>query len=402
VNVSATDIAVVGAGLVGLSACALLENQGYRVALIDPSAGQTALPDPYDLRTYALTPASMRLFDRLGVGAAMQATRIAQFHGMRVWDANSDGVIEFGAAALGRECLGYVVEHANLICALNAVLAVRSGVTRITGRVNALHQGDAGVRLGLDTGAELRASLVLGCDGANSGMRELLGLLQKARDYVQHALVCNVEVECDHDNIARQRFLGDGPLAFLPLPEARMCAVVWSTTPERAAHAASASDDDFMTMLGTAFGHTLGKVRATSERLALPLQTLHTGQYAVDRAVLLGDAAHVVHPLAGQGLNLGLMDAAALAEVLGPRDDLTLKLPHAALRRFERMRRGENLVMLKVTDQINRLFRDEHPLVRRVRGFGMTAIGGLVPLKHWLILRAMGDVGDVPAIAARR
>jgi 2-polyprenyl-6-methoxyphenol hydroxylase-like FAD-dependent oxidoreductase len=118
--------------------------------------------------------------------------------------------------------------------------------------------------------------------------------------------------------------------------------------------------------------------------------------------VLLGDAAHVVHPLAGQGLNLGLMDAAALAEVLGPRDDLTLKLPRAALRRFERMRRSENLVMLKVTDQINRLFRDEHQLVRRVRGFTMTAVGGLVPLKHWLILRAMGDVGDVPVIAALR
>lgn len=396
------DIAVVGAGVVGLCVCALLEKLGYRIALIDRDPRPPPLPEPYDLRTYALTPASMRVFDKLGVSAALQASRIAEIRAMRVWDAGSDGALEFSAAALGRRRLGTIVEQSNLLCALHTVLAARSEVVRFTGRLSGLDQCADIVHLRLDSGEQLSAPLVLACDGADSTMRGLLGLNPNAVEFAQHAIVCNVEVERDHDNVARQRFLAAGPLAFLPLPAARMCAIVWSTTPQQAARAAGASNDAFAAMLGSAFDHALGRVRATSERLVVTLRTLHAGHYAVARTVLLGDAAHVVHPLAGQGLNLGLMDAAALAEALGPREALGLRFPRTALRRFERARRGENLAWLKLTEHLNRLFRDEHRSIQRLRGAGLSAVDRILPLKHWLMLRAMGELGDVPAIASKR
>ncbi len=401
-NSNTYDIAVVGAGIVGLTVCALLEKQGYRIALIDPVLQPPPLPDPYDLRTYALTPASMRLLGQLGVYGATHSSRIADFCGMHVWDADSEGAVQFSAAELGRERLGSIIEHSNLMGGLHKVIETRPNITHIVGAVEALDQSDIDVCLTLKTGEQLRAVLVLACDGANSPLRKRLDLAASSHDFTQHALVCNVEVELHHDKIARQRFLASGPLAFLPLPEPRACAIVWSTTREQAARAASATEGAFRNMLGTAFGYALGVVRESGERLVLPLQTLHASRYAVGRTVLLGDAAHVVHPLAGQGLNLGLMDAAALVEVLGQRDDLTLRFPSSALRRFERMRRGENLAMLKLTDQLNRLFLAEHSLVRRIRGTGMTAVNRITPIKHWLMLRAMGDVGDVPAIAAVR
>lgn len=396
------DIAVVGAGVVGLSICALLENHGYRIALIDPVTQPPPLPARHDLRTYAITPASMRLFDKLGVSGALERSRLAEFCGMQIWDANSDGAVNFSAASLGRARLGYIVEHSNLMIALHRTLASRGNVTQIAGSVNAIEQGDLDVSLTFNSGDKLGAELVLACDGANSPLRRLLGLSANTRDFTQHAVVCNVEVELEHDRIARQRFLASGPLAFLPLPQPHQCAIVWSTSSEQAARAANASDLEFRNTLGSAFDYALGAIHDTSERLVLPLQTLHAAQYAVGRTVLLGDAAHVVHPLAGQGLNLGLMDAAALAQVLGARDELNLRFPSSCLRRYERMRRGENSAMLRVTDHLNRLFGDEHSFTRRARGTGMTVVNGIAPLKHWLMLRAMGDVGDVPTIASLR
>ncbi len=394
------DIAVVGAGIVGLSVSALLNDLGYRTALIDPLTRPPPLPDHFDLRTYAITPASMRLFEKLGVNAAMEHSRIAEFCGMQVWDADSDGAVQFSAVELGRERLGWIVEHSNLMIALHHSLVHRPNVTRIAGSVNAIDQTENDVGLVLNNDQQFRAALVVACDGANSPLRRLLKLDAVARDYVQNAVVCNVQVELEHAKIARQRFLANGPVAFLPLPQAHECAVVWSTTREQAVQALNASDEDFLQALGLAFDHRLGAIRGTSDRIIVPLQTLHTNHYTVGRVALLGDAAHVVHPLAGQGLNLGLMDAAALAEVLGPREELNLRFPRRSFRQYERMRRGENTAMLKITDQLNRLFRDEHDLTRRLRGTGMQFVDRVRPLKKWLMLRAMGDVGDVPAIAA--
>lgn len=393
---------MVGAGAVGLASALALAKQGYRVTLIDPDQTVPDLAVDYDLKTFALTPASMRLIERLGVADQLDLNRLEAFHGMQVWDGNSEASIEFSAAALGRECLGYMVEDSNLTRALHLAVERSDLITRRNNLLAGILLSDSDVELRFSDGSTpITVGLLVGCDGANSQVRSLLGIEAKRIEYTQHALVCNVEVEYCHGSVARQRFLSDGPIAFLPLPDQHTCAVVWSTTPEQASIALNASKSDFERLLGNAFANALGSLNLTSERVILPLQKLHTEKYTTGRAVLLGDAAHVVHPLAGQGLNLGLMDAAALAECLGAHEKLKLKFPGASLRRFERMRRGENLAMLNLTDQLNRLFRQNSQLVVSLRSAGMRGVSRFWPLKHWLMLRAMGDVGDVPELAAR-
>jgi 2-polyprenylphenol 6-hydroxylase len=395
------DIAIVGAGVVGLCAGLLLARAGFKISIIDPINVIPTLPEAYDLKTYALTPASMRMFKRLNVAVELEKQRICELHGMQVWDAGSRGAIEFSAQALGRDSLGSIVEHANLVRALRLAIGQCEQIRQVSDRVVDIKFTDRLNILNLERGAPIHAELVLGCDGANSPVRQLLGVDTRRVEYVQQALVCNVEVQYPHAQIARQRFLPNGPIAFLPLAAKNSCAVVWSTSPEEALVALEAPSESFEGMLVAAFDYRLGNVRLTSERKVIPLQKLHSARYVVNRAILLGDAAHVVHPLAGQGLNLGLMDAAALAQSLGQREKLTLRFPRAALRQFERMRRGENLAMLSFTDQINKIFRRDHRLIKGVRGTGMCAFDRLIPLKHWIMLRAMGDYGDVPSIASR-
>ena len=396
------DIAVVGAGVVGITAALLLARNGYEVALIDPAAppGPFRPTSDYDIRVYALTPASLRVFTALGAAATLDPDRLAAFRGMHVWDAGSDGMLHFEAGRLGRESLGTIIEHANLHASLHALAAGARNLTRLGTAVSAMETGDERCVLHLDNGGHVDAALVVACDGANSQVREQLGIAANASAFRQDAIICNVETERPHASIARQRFLDDGPLAFLPLPPAHACSIVWTTSPHAAAAAVAAPDAVFAAQLAEAFSGELGVIRSTGPRCAVPLQRLHAQRYVVGRSVLLGDAAHVVHPLAGQGLNLGIMDAAALAEVFGPRSELELRFPRAAQSRFERMRRGENLVMLQTTTALNRLFRDQHRIGKRARGLGMRAVDAITPLKHWLMLRAMGDVGDVPAIAA--
>lgn len=396
------DIAVVGAGVVGITAALLLARNGYEVALIDPAAapGPFRPTADYDIRTYALTPASLRVFTALGAAATLDPERLAAFRGMQVWDAGSNGMLRFDAGQLGRESLGTIIEHANLHAALHALAAGARGLTRVTAAVSATEIGEERCTLQLDHGGHVDAAIVLACDGANSSMRTQLGVATNTGTFRQDAIICNVETERPHASVARQRFLDDGPLAFLPLPPAHACSIVWTTSPQAAAAAVAAPDAVFAMQLAAAFDGELGAVQATGPRRAVPLQRLHAEHYVVGRIVLLGDAAHVVHPLAGQGLNLGIMDAAALAEVFAQRSELELRFPRSALSRFERMRRGENLAMLQTTTALNRLFRDQHRIGKRARGLGMRAVDALTPLKHWLMLRAMGDVGDVPAIAA--
>jgi len=394
------DIAIGGAGIVGLCVAALFGSRGYRMALIDPAAPQYHLGAPYDLRTYALTPASMRVLGAVGAHAALDRARIAPFAAMSVWDAASTGRLTFTAASLGRERLASLVEHDNLMVALNAVCSGRGDLTRVAGMVTEIVQEPAAVHLRLDSGATIEAALFIGCAGGDSRLGELVGIETRSQSFEQSAVVCNVEMADVHDFVARQRFLPSGPLALLPLPEPHTCAVVWSTSPEQAQYAVDAPDDTFVALLTECFGAAPGAIRSSTRRLSFPLRSLSAEHYYRERTVLLGDAAHVVHPLAGQGLNLGIMDAAALAEVFDPRDELNLQFPRAALRRFERMRRAENMLMLQLTDRLNALFRDDGRFLRSLRGGGMKFVDRIQPLKHWLMLRAMGDVGDVPEIAA--
>lgn len=393
------DAVVIGASITGATTACLLHDAGYRVCLIDPVALHPARTDSYDLRTYALTPASMRVLATLGVWQKLDAQRICAYTGMQVWDGEGLGQIAFSSGELGRTALGYIVEHANLMFALDDKIKRSAPIATRIARLEHLRCSETACVVTLDNAERISAPLVLACDGAASRVRELAEIPTVSHDYRQCAIVCNVETELPHENIARQRFLAAGPLAFLPLPLAHLSSIVWTTTVAQAAWAKEASDEVFCAALAGAFDLRLGRVMTTTRRLVFPLQRLHADRYIATRVALVGDAAHVVHPLAGQGLNLGLMDAAALVETLTRICSSDLAYPQPALRRYERWRRGENLLLLQLTDKLNRLFGLTHPAAKWLRGFGLNATNQLPFVKHWLAVRAMGDAGDLPAIA---
>ena len=390
------DVAVVGAGIVGVTTALVCAARGYRVGLIGPPAIADAPVQNYDLRTYALTPASMRLFDGLGVRSHLDSSRVAPFLSMRVWDASGAGRIVFDPISLGRRHLAELVEHHALYRALAICGRGHANITWVEDSVADVRPASTVIELETHGRRTLRAAVTVACDGADSRVRNALNIVAEHAAFQQSAVVCNVTVDRPHEFIARQCFLHSGPLAFLPLPDEKQCAIVWSTTNEMAAALVGGTDQHFIAALENAFRGDLAPLSVRSERRSFPLLSMHAARYVHDRCVLLGDAAHVVHPLAGQGLNLGLMDAAALGESLGERNPSTLEFPRRALCRYERMRRGENLLMVKSTAAINAMFRHQHAWLVRLRGVGMCGVEHSGALKSWLILRAMGEVGDVP------
>lgn len=395
------DIAVVGGGVVGMVSALLLADAGFDVMLVDPVTQLPARDDPYDLRTFALTPASQRILAHCGVWGALDLARVSTFQAIEVWDGAGDGLVRFDASAGVRLPLAYLVELSNLITACHRTLALRARIRDLAGQVNVVVMNERECVLHLADGRELVAGVVLACDGADSPLRALCGIEVDEVDYGQQAIVANVTTTLPHAGTARQRFLASGPLAMLPLPPPCETAVVWSTSPEEAAWALACTDEEFCARLGTAFESRLGRVLATSRRLTFPLRRQHAREYVHERVALVGDAAHVVHPLAGQGLNLGLLDAATLAELLASRESIALRAPQSLLKRYARMRRGENLLMLMVTDQLNRLFAATNPAMVQLRNAGLRMTQHLRPLKRRLLARAMGDSGELPEIARR-
>ena len=394
----AVDIAIAGAGVVGATAACLLADAGFEVTVIDPSSLPEVEDDGYDLRVFSLTPATLAVLKHAGIWSNVNQRRIARYRRMEVWDAGSRGRIAFDGADIGLDCLGEIVEFANLAHGAAAALQERRVAVRAS-RLEMLEELPDGCRLTLGTGERLDAAVVLGCDGRQSLVRELAGIGWTERDEIQHAVVANLVCELAHGAVARQRFLPEGPLAFLPLPPSHEVSIVWSTTPERAAWAVDAAPEAFCAAVGEAFELALGKVLATSPRLAFPLRRLHANDYTTGRVALAGDAAHTILPLAGQGLNLGLLDVAAFAEVLRAAGRPALAAPKSALRRYARRRRGENMAMDLACEGLNHLFCATRRPVRWARGFGLAATNRLPLAKRLFMAYATGSAGDVPTLA---
>jgi 2-octaprenylphenol hydroxylase len=398
------DAVIVGGGVAGLSMASLLAARRLcatgRIAIIAESfAPVPAASTDWDLRVFALSRASQRLLAACGVWDSLPPQRLFAYERMCVWDASGEaggkGSLTFDCAEIGEPNLGFIAEGRAL--QRQCLQAARAaGTVLIEGALAAVRSTAAHVAVGLSDGRELSSQLLIAADGPKSRTRALLGIDTAGHAYHQDALVAHVRTAKPHGNTAWQRFLGTGPLAFLPLPDGRS-SIVWSAALPEAARLRSLDAAAFGAALTAASGAVLGECELSSGVASFPLELQYALDYARPRAVLLGDAAHVIHPLAGQGLNLGLLDCAALAEVLGQARGAGYFGEQRLLRRYERWRRSENQIAAAALDGLERLFSSEDPVRSSLRAAGLGVVGKLPFIKRRLAQRALGLIGDIPA-----
>jgi 2-octaprenylphenol hydroxylase len=396
-----SDVVIVGGGVVGAALAVALKDSGLTIALAD-----TRAPAPFDagmemdLRVFAISMASRRILEALGVWDDIRTARVSPYREMYVWDAGGQGAVHFDSAELGELELGYIVENSLLRHALWAPLRHVPRVTLIhPAAPEALSIDADGAELTLSGSRRLRARLVVAADGAESATRALAGIEVRSAAYGQRAVVAHVRTEQPHAHTAWQRFLPTGPVAFLPLADGRV-SVVWSLDEAQAERVLALDEAGFCAALTEASEARLGKVLSSSARAAFPLQRLHAWEYVRAHLALVGDAAHALHPLAGQGVNLGLLDAAVLAEVILLAHTQGRDIgDFGVLRRYERWRKGDNLAMIAALDGFKRLFSNDAAPVRMLRSAGLSAVDRFTPLKHAFARRAMGLSGDLPVLA---
>ncbi|MGY8785469.1 MAG: UbiH/UbiF/VisC/COQ6 family ubiquinone biosynthesis hydroxylase [Pseudomonadales bacterium] len=404
------DVVIAGAGMVGASLACLLAESSLSIALVDrkrlvqgkDSDSPKLHSDKFDPRVSAISQASQQLFRQLGVWEDMNAVRVCNYNAMQVWDAEGTGSIDFSAEQINQPELGSIVENSIIIAALHKRIAQLENVFPITPfSIESFEQVEREdgliVKLNADDGQGICAPLIIAADGANSKLRALANFECREWDYEQHALVTTVRTQLPHNNTALQRFMETGPLAFLPLRSAteddtqHFCSIVWSMLPDQAERVMSLSEDEFNSELAAALESKLGAIEWSDKRFVFPLRQRHALDYVKESIVLVGDAAHTIHPLAGQGVNLGLLDAKALAEELqrGIEAGRSVADPKVLLR-YQRRRKGNNLSMMWLMEGFKRLFGQQDLSIRWLRNIGMNAVDKMTPIKNQLIRKAMG------------
>lgn len=391
----ANDIVIVGAGVVGLTtALALAKTTSLSIALLDSAE---KIPDwhqeNYDLRVSALTLASQKLLHKLDVWEAIANKRVAPYKKMFVWDEQQHIPLDFDCQLIFTKQLGWIVEDSLLRAELLQIIKQQQNIQLFSSvKLTSLVNDGNGITL-TSPNNTWHAQLVIAADGANSWVRQHAGISISEKNYFQHALVTNVETEYPHNSIAYQRFLSDGPLAFLPLASANQCSIVWTISDSKATQLLNLDEENFKSQLQEAFEFKLGKVIKISERKILPLVSRHAHHYVQDNLALVGDAVHTIHPLAGQGLNLGLQDIACLVDTIKDAINNGRNFAsRATLRRYERARKTENAMMLRVVDNMQRIFNREIPncLLQGIVDRGLELTSNVNFLKKFFIMQAAG------------
>ena len=426
-SVQTYDVIIVGAGIAGLALANKLALDGLKLAVVEagdrpnptPAQEDEAVPagatpinlNAWDRRVSALTPTSEELLKSVGAWPLMTEKRVAPYSGMRVWDADGTGQIAFCATDMGIPLLGHIVENrvtteALVVCAeqqrkvdlywgdpLATVDTQPSGGRNAEAPASgtkADQRPGASVTVKLQSGTQLSTELLVGADGARSRVRELLGFNTRAWSYEQRAIVATVALANSHNQVCYQAFMSTGPLALLPLAEPRLCSIVWSLDNSVVEQRLGADDDEFLRHLNLALTGSGQEVVGVGDRACFPLHQCHAVDYTQPRVALIADAAHSIHPLAGQGINLGLKDVEVLArEVLHAWAQGLDHGDPAVLRRYQRQRKGDNLSMMAAMEAFKRGFGSQQPLLRVARNLGLNWVDSLTPLKHWLAAQAL-------------
>jgi len=394
------DIIIIGGNIVGLTLACALADTTLKIAILDRQAIKVSLEKTAnDLRVYAVSRASQNIFTAIGVWQDIVSARVSPYRKMFVWDKRGQGSIGFDSRDIGEPNLGHIIEHQIIQAALLKQVQTLSNVhcfSPVT--LQQYITNDNKNTLCMADQKQFSGTLIIGADGANSWLRQQNGIEHTHWDYGHQAIVLNVNTELSHEKTAWQSFIDNGVLAFLPLNDHKQCSIVWST--QDAERLMALSESEFNQEITKAFSHRLGTVKALSERLCFPLKMRHAKQYVKAGVALVGDAVRTIHPLAGQGLNLGLLDVAALTEVV--LKQYQAKKDFAAftnLRKYERWRKGHNLLMIALMDGLKRLFASQSPVIGRLRNDGLNLTNRIDPVKKLLIRQAMGIGGDLPVMA---
>ena len=397
------DIAIVGGGMVGLAMAASLAETDLKVLLIEKQnlseffppdllENKTVKDQDFDVRVSAISPANRELLSQFNAWQNIPKQRLANYQKMSVWDGDGTGKIEFSASQVAEPNLGVIVENRVIQAALLKRIQSFGNIQCVFGfELDDIQISDNHVEIHLSNDQIYKSQLLIGADGANSLVRQKLDIESKQMPYDQIAFVANVQTEIDHQDTAWQRFTPNGPVAFLPLANKNLCSVVWSLDQELAEKLQKISTEEFVKQLQQAFESKLGKVSPVSKHFGFPLIKRHSQSYLKQRVALIGDAAHTIHPLAGQGVNLGFQDVACLSNLIiklhNQQRDFGLK---ENLRPFERERKTENLMMQNAMSGFKNLFSNQSMPVTLIRNFAMSALNNIPIAKEIMIKKAMG------------
>lgn len=392
-----TDVVIIGAGMVGLTMALALVEKGFKVSVIDAKTIKENSGDQaYDLRVSAITPASAMLFKNLQVWDKIKQARYSPFQHMFVYD--DKGSISFNADDTQRNELGWIIENSVIQTVLYEALKSKAQIL-MPANIEHINVNETGAEILIAGHEPIKCQLLIAADGANSWVRQHLNINLKSWQYEQNAIVANVRCSKGHQDTAWQHFLQTGPLAFLPLNEANLCSIVWSCETAVAEQLMQERDDSFALQLTQYLGEHVGQISLASQRISFPLMMRHIHQYVQPSLAFIGDAAHTIHPLAGQGANLGLYDVARLVDVLEAAKKKQQNIgSYAVLRKYERERKAHVSSMIMLMEGFKQLFSNDNRMLSMLRNQGLSTVNKLPPIKNKLIKQAMGFQSEMPSL----